>query len=299
MTPASRTGAKTTQLPLPPAARAGDFHVMPVRSGSSGNMVLLSHGETSLLVDAGLPSRKALDAALAETGRAWTDISGILVSHLHSDHVNSHTVARCAEHRIPIFLHEKNRRMFDSRIFSRLDERVRSAFYGGELLRFFNGDAFTVGDLSVRAFQVPHDAVGITCGFDLRAAGNGGARVTMATDLGHGGDGLFEEFVDSDLILLEANHDEEMLAGSRRHDKARVGGDEGHLSNRQAGALLARAMIESRRPPCDVVLCHLSRDHNSAELAGGTVREILARHDFADVRVHTAPSLRPFPVRRA
>jgi phosphoribosyl 1,2-cyclic phosphodiesterase len=268
-----------------------------VRSGSSGNLTAVRHGDRALLVDAGLPSGRALDQALADASLSWPQVEAVLVSHLHGDHVNAHTAARCAEHGVPILVHEKNRRMFESRIFSRLDERRRARFLGQSLLQTFGDGPFFAGPATVRAFPVPHDAVGLTCGFRLRIEDGGReVRIVMATDLGHGGNGLFEDFLDADLILIEANHDERMLAESRRHDRHRVSGDGGHLSNRQAATLLVRALRESRRLPSGIVLCHLSGDHNDPHLAASTVRELLARHAFDDVRLHVAPSARPLLV---
>jgi glyoxylase-like metal-dependent hydrolase (beta-lactamase superfamily II) len=273
--------------------------VLPLRSGSSGNLTAVRHEGGAILVDAGLPSGRALDQAIAEASLDWARVEAVLVSHLHGDHVNVHTVSRCSEHGVPIYIHEKNRRMFESRIYSRLDERRRARFQGQALLRTFDGAGFRVGPATVRAFQVPHDAVGMTCGFriEIPCAGGGDVRIAMATDLGHCGNGLHEDFLDCDLILIEANHDEAMLAGSRRHDRHRVSGDGGHLSNRQAATLLVRALQESRRRPEGVVLCHLSGDHNTPHLAAATVRDLLARHDLESVGIHVAPTDRPVGVR--
>ena len=138
----------------------------------------------------------------------------------------------------------------------------------------------------------------MTCGFLLRArAGNREARVAMATDLGNGGNGLYERFADSDLILIESNYDPAMLAASHRnhHDRARVDSEVGHLSNEQAGKFLVRAMQESRKPPRAVVLCHLSADHNTPDLAVATVRGILSRYGYGAIPVHAARRNRPSP----
>jgi phosphoribosyl 1,2-cyclic phosphodiesterase len=260
-------------------------------------MTVLRHAGGAILVDAGLPSGRALDAAVAEASVEWPQVEAVVVSHLHSDHVNAHTVSRCTEHGVPIYVHEKNRRMFESRIFSRLDERKRARFQGQSLLRTFDGSPFPVGPFTIRAFQLPHDAVGLTCGFRVHLEDGGSdIRIVMATDLGHGGNGLFEDFVDADLILIEANHDERMLAESRRLDRHRVSGDGGHLSNRQAAMLLVRTLKESSRRPCGIVLCHLSGDHNNPHLAAATVRDILAHHDLDGIRLHVAPSSRPLAI---
>lgn len=243
--------------------------------------MLVEHGETVLLVDAGLPSQRGLGGALAEAGRSWADIDALLVSHLHGDHIQPSAVACCARHGVPILLHEKNVRPFSRRVLT------RSPLPGP--LRLFDGTPFRVGEIVVRPFPVPHDAEGVTSGFVLAAeAGGRQVRVAVATDLGHGGNGLYEEFVDSDLILIESNYDSGLLSASARRDRARVDSDVGHLSNEQAGRFLARVMLESRTPPSAVVLCHLSVDHNTPEKAVGTVRGILARYGFGDVPVHAA-----------
>lgn len=264
------------------------FVVRPLRSGSSGNVTLVEHGGTVLLLDAGLPSSRALDLALTEGERRWDDVDGLLVSHLHGDHIHPSAVTACARSEIPVFIHEKNLRAFSRRVLSRAPS--------AGIVRPFAFAPFAIGSIGVRPFQVSHDAEGVTCGFVLTGRNEERElRVTVATDLGHGGNGLFEEFVDSDLILIEANYEPSMLAESRRHDKRRVGSDVGHLSNEQAGRFLARVFLESRRLPKAVVLCHLSADHNTPARAVAAVREILTRYGFGEVAVHAARRHAPSP----
>ena len=259
-----------------------EFHVTPLRSGSSGNLTLVFHAGTTLLVDAGLSSQRGLVAALAQAGCGWDDVDAVLVSHLHSDHVNPSAVACCARHEVPIHLHRKNLEEFSRKVLSR-------APISGPVRTFLDGETFSIGKVTVRPFRVPHDAHGVTCGFAFTPTGGGrDVRVSMATDLGQNENGLFEEFVDSDLILIEANYDEEMLNRSPRLDRGRVGSSVGHFSNAQAGKFLVRVLQESRKAPQAVVLCHLSADHNTPELARRTVREILSGHRFGDVPVHAA-----------
>ena len=264
------------------------FAVRPLRSGSSGNLTLVEHGGTVLLVDAGLPSQRGLVQALSEAGASWEDIDAVLVSHLHGDHIHPSAVACCARHEVPILLHEKNVRPFSRKILS------RSPLSGPVCT--FDSKEFSVGSIRVRPFPVPHDAEGLTCGFLLCGrASDREVRVAVATDLGNGGNGLFEEFVDCDLILIEANYDSGLLAASPRQDRTRVDSEVGHLSNDQAGKFLARVMLESRTLPQAVVLCHLSADHNTPAKAVGTVREILFRYGFGHVPVHAARRHGPSP----
>jgi phosphoribosyl 1,2-cyclic phosphodiesterase len=264
------------------AGPAVELHVTPLRSGSSGNLTLIEHAGTTLLVDAGLPSQRGLSAALAEAGCAWDDVDAVLVSHLHSDHVNGSAVACCARHEVPIHLHRRNLDGFARKILSRAPS-------SGPVRTFDDGETFSVGGIAIRPFRVPHDARGVTCGFAFTPAASGrDVRVSMATDLGQNENGLFEQFIDSDLILIEANYDEGLLHRSPRRDRGRVGSDIGHFSNRQAGNFLARVLQESRRAPQAIILCHLSADHNTPELARATVRQILAAHRFERIPVHAA-----------
>lgn len=266
------------------------FSVKPLRSGSSGNLTLVEHAGTAILVDAGLPSQRGLSAALSEADACWDDIDAVLVSHLHGDHIHPSAVACCARHEVPILLHERNLRAFSRRILPRSP--------GTGPLRTFRNEAFAVGSIGVEPFPVPHDAEGQTSGFLLSArSGERDSRVAIATDLGTGANGLHERFVDTDLILIESNYDAGMLSKSRRNpaDRARVDSDTGHLSNEQAGKFLVRVMQESRKLPRAIVLCHLSADHNTPALATGTVGAILARHGFPDVPVHAARRDAPSP----
>jgi len=256
------------------------FHVTPIRSGSSGNLTLVEHAGTVLLVDAGLPSQRGLSAALSEADRLWDDVDALLVSHLHSDHVNGSAVACCARFGIPIYLHRNNLDGFSKKVLSRAPGPC-------PVRPFTDGEAFSIGAIGVEPFRVPHDARGVTCGFAFSSASRD-VRVSMATDLGANENGLFERFLDCDLVLIEANYDEEMLNRSSRLDRSRVGSNVGHFSNTQAGKFLVRVFQESRKIPQAVVLCHLSADHNTPELARRTVREILSCHRFGDVPVHAA-----------
>ena len=256
------------------------FHVTPLRSGSSGNLTLVEHAGTVLLVDAGLPSQRGLVAALEDAGCGWDDVDAVIVSHLHSDHVNGSAVACCARHEVPIHLHRQNLDGFSKKVLSRCAG-------SGPVRTFRDGETFSIGGIGIQPFRVPHDARGVTCGFTFTSASRD-VRVSMATDLGQNENGLFERFLDSDLILIEANYDEEMLNRSHRHDRGRVGSGVGHFSNAQAGKFLVRILQESRKSPQAVILCHLSADHNTPELARRTVREILSDHRFDDVPVHAA-----------
>lgn len=258
-----------------------ELSVRVLRSGSSGNLTLVSHAGTTILVDAGIPSKKGLLAALREAGLSWDDINGVVVSHLHGDHIHHCAVGSCVTHGVPVFIHKENSHHFHRKVGSRV--------HAPPLTKLFGFEPFTLGALSVEPFPVPHDADGITCGFSISSSLPGrDGRIAIATDLGHGRDGLHERFADADLILIEANYDAGMMERSKRYDKRRVDGDGGHLSNDQTATLLVGALAVSTRVAKSVVLCHLSRDHNTPSLALSTVRDRLDRHGYDRVELHAA-----------
>ena len=116
------------------------FHVTPLRSGSSGNLTLVEHAGTVLLVDAGLPSQRGLVAALSEADCAWDDVDALLVSHLHGDHVSGSAVACCARFEIPIHLHRKNLDGFSKKVLSRAPGNC-------PVRPFSDGETFSIGGI--------------------------------------------------------------------------------------------------------------------------------------------------------
>jgi phosphoribosyl 1,2-cyclic phosphodiesterase len=146
---------------------------------------------------------------------------------------------------------------------------------------FTTGGRFALGDLSFEAFPVSHDAyepVGfiVTCGSTM---------VGIATDIGTSTHLVTEKLRPCRVILLECNHDEQLLSGAKRPWvlKQRIAGRLGHLSNRHAAEMVAEIASPSLT---DVFLCHLSRDCNRPELALKEVNKILARRNITHIRVH-------------
>lgn len=237
-------------------------------SGSSGNSYLVRSDKTSVIIDAGI-SCKRIEEGLACCGNRIEEISAVLITHEHSDHVKSlRTVARKAElarvyatrgtwSSVDWAVHEEKRRVIAS------------------------GERFRVGDIEVVPIRLSHDA-NEPVGYSLI---HGGQQVSILTDTGMVDERIFENIYDSDLIAIESNFDEQMLQyGSYPwYLKQRIKGDEGHLSNDAAAATVARLLDESDKPR-KILLAHLSRENNFPEMAYETVRNHLADcgHFLAD-----------------
>lgn len=220
-------------------------------SGSTGNATLVeatSGGSTTrLMIDCGFGVRQ-LDVRLASAGLKVSDLDAIFITHEHGDHIGcAHSVS--VRHRIPIWMSEGTWLATGARDF---DGRLNFAR---------DGLSIDLGGLRIDPFTVPHDArepLQLTCG-------DGARRLGILTDLGHATPYVLERLAGLDALLLESNHDSDLLAGSGYPAflKQRVGGQYGHLSNSAAAAIARAVHHDGLR---HVVAAHLSEQNNRPEL---------------------------------
>ncbi len=228
-------------------------------SGSKGNCLVAEAGVTRVLVDCGLSPRET-ERRLARLGLAPAELSAILVTHEHDDHVG-HAYPFAARHALPVYLTHGTRRA---------QEDAGAAADGVEL-RLIEGRApFAVGDVRVEPFTVPHDARE-PVQFVL---GDGARRLGVLTDLGTSTAHVETVLSGCDALVLETNHDLDLLWGGDypKWLKERIGGPFGHLDNAAAGRLLA-ALERSRLK--HVVAAHLSQQNNTAALARAALAQAL------------------------
>ena len=244
-------------------------------SGSSGNSLFISTGNTKLLVEAGLSAKKII-AALDTIGENPSEIDAILVSHEHSDHTKGAGILS-RKFNLPIYASEGTWQAMEQLIGPVLEcNKVVFSSYA----------PFQIGDIAVTPFPIPHDA-NEPVGYSFCACGK---KVTIATDIGHISMELLNCFEDSDLLLLESNHDIEMLkVGPYPWSlKKRIAGEQGHLSNDTAGEVIAYMAEKGTK---QFLLGHLSRENNFPELAYQTVCNALGEkclHAGIDVTVDVA-----------
>ena len=247
---------------MPPSPQ---LRVCVLASGSSGNCIHVESATTALLVDAGISARETLrrmEAADLDPAK----LRAICVSHEHTDHV-----AGLAQ------LHKK----LGLKLYANGD--TARAVRGAEQLPwnlFADGCPFSVGDIEILPFPLPHDAYA-PVGFVLAS---GPVRLGIATDLGMPTQLVRERLRGCQLLVLEANHDETLLHSSFRPWalKQRILGRQGHLSNETAAALLADIASDTLQ---QVFLAHLSRECNNLDLALLTVRRHLEAAGLARIRV--------------
>ncbi len=230
--------------------------VTVLASGSSGNATFVESNGTRILVDAGIGPR-ILARKLAESG-AGGPPEAIVITHGHGDHVGE--CARIAKGlKIPVYASESTART------AHLGDRSRVRVFGAR-------SEFTIGTITVSPLPIPHDAAQVALVF-----GDGTRNVGLATDLGEVPPKLAEHLAGCDVLLIESNHDPEMLENGPypRFLKKRISSSRGHLSNMQTHALLRRLSPRTHT----VVLMHLSRTNNRADLALEIARDALAGRD--------------------
>lgn len=231
------------------------MRVSVLASGSRGNAALFDDGRTRVLVDAGVPLA-TLRQRLARTRSPAPD--AVVITHAHGDH-HRYAVEVAAHYRVPLWVSESTRRV--------------QSLQGAQSLRVFGArEPFRVGTVTVSPLPLPHDAAQVS----LRLGGHDGRAAAIATDLGEVPAGLDAHLRGCATVLVESNHDIEMLWKGPYSNglKRRVASPRGHLSNVQSAELLARL---DRRVET-VVLMHLSETNNRADLALETAAEALADH---------------------
>jgi phosphoribosyl 1,2-cyclic phosphodiesterase len=244
------------------------FRVQSLGSGSSGNSFLIEYDERVLLVDCGIGVR-TVQRALRDRGKTLEDIEAILLTHEHTDHTRA----------LPQVARE------NTEVISSAGTRRAARIPQEQWRQIIDGRAESVAGMTIWSLKVQHDAAE-PCGFLIDTPVG---RATILTDLGCWHPSLAEPLLASDLIVLEANHDEEMLKRGPypMHLKKRVLSDKGHLSNRHhAEAMVDIARGHGRTPV--VWLAHLSETNNRAELAEQTVIDTLNRAD-RDLEVMALP----------
>jgi len=235
-------------------------HFTILGSGSGGNCAYLEAGETRLLIDAGFSARQIRER-LASIGRAPEGLSGVLITHEHGDHIQG-LGTLCAKTGTPIYTNRDTREALERQFQHKLEYRV-----------FETGASFSVGDVEVRTFSVPHDAMD-PVGFVLSTSAG---QIGFLTDLGHATKLILERVRVAEVLVLEANHDLKLLQDDTKRPwstKQRILSRHGHLSNEAAADVAVELAGGALKR---LFLGHLSRDCNRPALARKTVGDRLQR----------------------
>jgi phosphoribosyl 1,2-cyclic phosphodiesterase len=242
------------------------LRVSILASGSSGNITLLETEHTRLLIDAGLGKRETL-ARLAAVEKEVEHVDGILVTHEHNDHCGG-LPQMLGIWKAPLYVTEPTMDALNRTLPDTLGKRLR----GVEAIHA--GQRFTIGDIEVHAFAIPHDAAD-PIGFTFRADG---VKLALVTDLGYMPQLVKVHLRDADCLVLESNHDLDMLKVGPYPwvVKQRVLSRTGHLSNHAVSEYLADPDGFDARARF-LVLAHLSLENNNPDLARLSAEEALGR----------------------
>ncbi len=228
-------------------------------SGSSGNCQYIETDKVKLLVDAGLSGKKIQESLISIEVDPST-INGILVTHEHKDHIHGIGILS-RRFNIPIYANEKTWISMESQIGEVKEENK---------ITFNTDKTFEINDLNIHPFMISHDAIE-PVGYSFYYKD---IKISLVTDTGCVSEEVKENIKNSHLLLIESNHDVEMLKVGKYpwYLKRRILGEHGHLSNDDAGKLLAEVLCGKNE--C-ILLGHLSKENNFPELAYQTVANIL------------------------
>lgn len=233
--------------------------VCSLASSSKGNCTAIYNERQIILVDMGI-TLKDLEEKFSRLGLDIANLIGVVVTHEHSDHVKGiGTLVK--KYGVPVFCHFNS---FAGVLF-------KAKLQQNAVIRF-NDSPFVLGDFIIESFNISHD---VHCvGYNIYENNN---KISIMTDLGYTTTDIVERLYDSRLVILEANHDEEMVKTGPYPPvlKARVLGNKGHLSNTSS----AKVVVEiAQHNVKQVLFAHLSEENNTPELCYSTICEYLKSH---------------------
>ena len=240
------------------------INVYPLYSSSSGNMFNIETPNANILIDIGVSYKKII-CGLEAINKSINDISAILITHEHIDHIKGLEVL-CKNNNIPIYACGKTS--------DYLYDLLSNSDIKADINKINYNKPFKINDTEITAFQTSHDAV-MPCGYNIKCMDKS---VTYATDLGFVSDEVIEYLKLSDLAILEANYDKTMLDfGKYPYNlKLRIKSKLGHLSNEDAANTIATL---SKFGVNNYILAHLSENNNNEALARSSIEEILKQKD--------------------
>ncbi len=241
-----------------PKSAARGLRVAVLASGSKGNAAYIELDGVRLLIDAGISARR-ITRSLADLGVDAASLDGVFVTHEHSDHIKG-LPTLLKQYRLPLFAPPATLRAIGESLA--VPEDTFTPLTGDVML----------GSVAVKSFSTLHDAAS-----PVGYAVCGSEKCALATDLGFLTNDVMAAIEGSDVLILEANHDRELLqSGSYPWRlKQRILSNRGHLSNSAA----AWALVRLKKRPRAVFLAHMSQENNRPELVEETVRTILAQQN--------------------
>lgn len=248
-------------------------------SGSSGNSLFVQSKNTKILIDCGVSCKK-IEEALKTLEVEGSSIDAILITHEHNDHVKGLSVF-ASKYNIPVFA-SANTFDYMGKSIAKIDKK--------NLRSFQVTDKFSIGDLEISPFPIPHDAAN-PCGFNIS---NNKKKISIATDIGHMTNSILRELEGSSFVLLESNYDVNVLKCCSYPFmlKSRISGPNGHLSNAIASKTLSYLFKNGLK---SALLGHLSKESNFPELAYQTALDELLANGIDSDSISLGIAHRDYP----
>lgn len=250
------------------------MRAISLASGSKGNSLYVSTDDVNLLIDAGL-SCANMEQRLKKIGVNPSNIDGIIITHEHSDHCKG----------IPVFAKKYGTNIYIPQAgYDYIIEKLVNI--NPRQIITFSGSQLYINGTIINAFELPHDSH-FCYGYSIE---KNGQKISIATDLGHTNNKIIQNLQNSDVVFLEANHDENLLLSNQNYSaslKSRILSPRGHLSNINCAKAIEQLVYSGVK---QVVLAHLSEENNSPILAYETIVEYLksvgiveGKHIYIDI----------------
>lgn len=240
------------------------MRVCNLSSGSDGNLTFIETAHNKFLIDCGLSCAETIKRLELLNVKPY-EISGIFVSHEHSDHIKGINVF-ARKYGCKIYAHEKLWEVLESKLI-----KVNPTQF-----KVFGDADFDIEDLHISTIALPHDSHYCN-GYTFNESSK---KISIITDLGHTNLQILNHIKESRLIYLESNHDTEMLRNNVNYSaslKMRILGNNGHLSNIQCAKALKEIAGNTEK---QIMLSHLSRENNTPKLAYNDVCNLLAENNI-------------------
>ena len=244
------------------------FNIYPLYSSSSGNMFNIETPNTNILIDVGV-SYKAINEGLHSINKTIQDVSAIILTHEHQDHIKGLEMICKKNSDIPIYACDKTADF----LYDKLKEKNITA----NIIKNYYDKPFKINDIEITPFNTSHDAI-MPCGYNLKYENKS---ISYATDLGYVSDEVMDYLKFSDYVVLESNYDKTMLDfGSYPYIlKRRIKSELGHLSNEDTANTIS-SLIKNGNT--NYLLAHLSQNNNNEMLARSTILDILKSKNTFD-----------------
>lgn len=259
------------------------IHIQVLGSTSSGNCTAIWNSTDSILVDCGFSARYICQH-LEHNRQSIHTLAGVLITHTHTDHVHESMLTRLYKERVPVYCHHNVGTVLLKQyaVIKKVQEM--------NLLRTFRDDSFMIGSFTVHGFEVPHDAQGGCFGFTIsHRSQKREKKIVITTDMGYPYDTILTQFHNADVIIIESNHDQEMLAQSSRPVwlKKRIK-KIGHLSNDQCAGFIEQVLLHSQKIPHVIILAHISQECNTSAHAVQSIQTMLKQNNYSGIKIlHT------------